>query len=50
MNALIIRNGRVIDPANKRDEIADLYITDGKIVGSNPNPKGETRSRRSTRQ
>ena len=34
MNALIIRNGRVIDPANKRDEIADLYITDGKIVGS----------------
>jgi dihydroorotase len=34
MSALIIRNGRVIDPANKRDEIADLYITDGKIVGS----------------
>jgi dihydroorotase len=34
MNATIIRNGRVIDPANKRDEIADLYITDGKIVGS----------------
>ena len=34
MSALVIRNGRVIDPANKRDEIADLYITDGKIVGS----------------
>jgi dihydroorotase len=33
-SALIIRNGRVIDPANKRDEITDLYITDGKIVGS----------------
>src|SRR5216110_174321 len=33
MNA-IIRNGRVIDPANKRDEVADLYIADGKIVGS----------------
>src|SRR5436309_8599380 len=34
MSALVIRNGRVIDPANKRDEIADVYITDGKIVGS----------------
>ena len=33
-SATIIRNGRVIDPANKRDEIADLYISDGKIVGS----------------
>jgi dihydroorotase len=32
MSALVIRNGRVIDPANKRDEIADLYIADGKIV------------------
>ncbi len=30
MNATIIRNGRVIDPANKRDEISDLYITDGR--------------------
>jgi dihydroorotase len=34
MSALVIRNGRVIDPANRRDEIADLYITDGKIVGA----------------
>ena len=44
MSALVIRNGRVIDPANKRDEIADLYITDGKIVGSKSeirNPKSE---------
>ncbi|PYJ22182.1 MAG: dihydroorotase [Verrucomicrobia bacterium] len=32
MNATIIRNGRVIDPANKRDEIADLLIVDGKIA------------------
>src|SRR5260370_20371718 len=42
MSALIIRKGRVIDPANKRDEIGDLYITDGKIVGSKSeirNPK-----------
>ncbi len=28
----IIRNGRIIDPANRRDEIADLFIADGKIV------------------
>src|SRR5438552_15827331 len=34
MSALIIRNGRVIDPANKREEIADLYIANGRIVGS----------------
>jgi dihydroorotase len=32
MSALVIRNGRVIDPANKRDEIADLVIVDGKIA------------------
>ena len=33
MSALIIRNGRVIDPANKRDETADLLILNGKIAG-----------------
>jgi dihydroorotase len=32
MSAAIIRNGRVIDPANKRNEIADLLIADGKIA------------------
>jgi len=42
-SATIIRNGRVIDPANKRDEIADLYISDGKIVGS----KSEIRNQKS---
>ena len=44
MRATIIRNGRVIDPANKRDEIADVYIADGKIVASKSeirNPKSE---------
>jgi len=34
VSTTIIRNGRVIDPANKRDAIADLYIADGKIAGS----------------
>ncbi|MDQ6861641.1 MAG: dihydroorotase [Verrucomicrobiota bacterium] len=28
----IIRNGRIIDPASKRDEVADLMISDGQIV------------------
>ncbi|PYL40771.1 MAG: dihydroorotase, partial [Verrucomicrobia bacterium] len=32
MSATIIRNGRVIDPANKRDEIVDLAIVDGRIA------------------
>ncbi|HEX3419848.1 MAG TPA: dihydroorotase [Candidatus Udaeobacter sp.] len=43
MSAAIIHNGRVIDPANKRDEIGDLYVADGKIVGS----KSEIRSPKS---
>ena len=32
MSAVIIRHGRIIDPANQRDEIADLAIIDGKIA------------------
>jgi dihydroorotase len=32
MSATIIRNGRVIDPANQRDEIVDLAIVDEKIA------------------
>jgi dihydroorotase len=31
MKATVIRNGRIIDPANKRDEVADLFILDGRI-------------------
>ena len=34
MSATIIRNGRLIDPSNKRDEVADVYIADGKLVTS----------------
>jgi dihydroorotase len=45
MSPTIIRNGRIIDPANKRDEIADLYISNGKIVGS----KSEIRAKLSRR-
>lgn len=29
---LLLKNGRVIDPAQRRDEIADLGIIDGRIV------------------
>ena len=29
---LIIRNGRVIDPANNFDEIADVAVKNGKIL------------------
>ena len=32
MKATIIRNGRIIDPANNRDEVADLFIADGRLV------------------
>jgi dihydroorotase len=44
MSTTIIRNGRIIDPINRRDEIADLYISNGKVVGSKSeirNPKSE---------
>ena len=27
-----IRNGRIIDPANRRDEIGDLFVVDGRIA------------------
>jgi dihydroorotase len=32
MSATIIRHGRIIDPANSRDEVADLFIVDGRIA------------------
>jgi dihydroorotase len=35
---VVIRNGRIIDPANKRDEVADLFIAEGKIAAKS---KGE---------
>jgi dihydroorotase, multifunctional complex type len=43
VSATIIRNGRLIDPANNRDEIADLVIVDGRIAEKSEirNPKSE---------
>ena len=31
-NALLIRGGRILDPANNRDQVADLLIRDGRIA------------------
>ena len=36
MNSVLISGGRVIDPANNLDEIADVLIQDGKIVSVTP--------------
>ncbi len=43
MSTLRIRNGRIIDPANRRDEIGDLIIVDGRIAAKSEirNPKSE---------
>src|SRR5437660_5276536 len=42
MNTLI-RNGRIIDPANKRDEIGDVLMVDGRIADQSAirNPQSE---------
>jgi dihydroorotase len=41
MSAIIIRNGRIIDPANQRDEVGDLFIVDGKIAAKASDPDAE---------
>jgi dihydroorotase len=37
MPALLIKNGRVIDPASGHDAVADVWIEDGLIKGVGPN-------------
>ena len=32
MSDLLIKNGRLVDPARKLDRVTDLLIRDGKIV------------------
>jgi dihydroorotase len=32
VSATIIRSGRIVDPANKREEVADLAIVDGRVA------------------
>jgi dihydroorotase len=43
VTATIIRNGRIIDPATKRDEIGDLVIANGRIADQSAirNPQSE---------
>lgn len=36
MKTLLVTNGRIIDPANKRDEIADLWVADGVVLAAAP--------------
>jgi dihydroorotase len=42
MTNLLIQNGRIVDPANDREETADLLIRDGKIaeIGANLSADG----------
>ena len=36
----VIRNGRIIDPANRRDEVADLFLAAGRVVAIGESPSG----------
>jgi len=40
MNRLRIHGGRVLDPADGLDQVADLYIADGRIVSIGKAPEG----------
>lgn len=40
--SLLIKNGRVIDPANQTDEVRDLLLIDGKVAAAGINPTPET--------
>ena len=42
MSKILIRNGHIIDPANQRDSVGDLYIAAGKIVAIDQAPDGFT--------
>jgi dihydroorotase len=42
--SIVIKNGRVIDPASQTDRVADVLIVDGRVAGVAPNlssPKAE---------
>jgi dihydroorotase len=32
MNSVLLKNGRIVDPANQRDEIGDLFVSNGVIA------------------
>ncbi len=38
MNNIIIKNGRLIDPANQKDEVTDIFISNGQIISTKKQP------------
>src|SRR6266508_3856773 len=38
MNTLLITNGRVIDPSQGLDQVTDLWVRGGHILGIGPRP------------
>src|SRR5689334_17448125 len=45
MSSLLLSGGRIIDPANHRDEVADLLLSDGRVV-----EVGRNAAQRATRE
>lgn len=43
---LILTNGRIVDPANNRDEVADLLVSDGVVasIGRNLSSEGDAQT------
>jgi dihydroorotase len=43
MQATLLKNGRIIDPANRRDQVGNLFIVDGRIADQSAirDPKSE---------
>ena len=44
MKVVRITNGRIVDPANQRDEIADIWIAEGIIADASLSGSSEIRS------
>ena len=46
MSVTLLKNGRIIDPASGRDEIGDVWIQDGRVVGESKiqTPKSEIKN------
>ena len=38
---ILIRGGRVLDPASGRDEVVDVYLADGKVQDVGPRLAGQ---------
>src|SRR5918995_3054166 len=43
MSTLLLRNGRVIDPSQGIDRVAELWLSEGKVVGLGPQSLTATR-------